>query len=50
VLRDSVRVLADTAERAEEIDLERALRSKNEAEQQLKRDRRGAISSAGRFA
>jgi F-type H+-transporting ATPase subunit epsilon len=35
VLPDQVRVLAETAERAEEIDLERAMRAKERAEQRL---------------
>ena len=39
VLRDSVRVLAETAEHAEEIDVERALRSKAKAEEQLKTEK-----------
>ena len=38
VLRESVRVLAETAEPAEEIDVERALRSKEKAEAELKHD------------
>src|SRR5678816_4551088 len=37
VLPDQVRVLAETAERAGEIDLERALKSKERAEQRLAR-------------
>jgi F-type H+-transporting ATPase subunit epsilon len=37
VLPDQVRVLAETAERAHEIDLERAMRAKERAEQQLSR-------------
>jgi|SRR5687767_11516570 F-type H+-transporting ATPase subunit epsilon len=36
VLPDKVRVLAETAERAQEIDLERATRAKERAEQRLK--------------
>jgi F-type H+-transporting ATPase subunit epsilon len=36
VLPDQVRVLAETAERAHEIDLERAIRSKERAEDRLK--------------
>ena len=36
VLPDQVRVLAETAERASEIDLERATRAKERAEQRLK--------------
>ena len=35
VLSDQVRVLAETAERAHEIDLERAMRAKERAEQRL---------------
>jgi F-type H+-transporting ATPase subunit epsilon len=35
VLPDQVRVLAETAERAQEIDLERATRAKERAEQRL---------------
>jgi F-type H+-transporting ATPase subunit epsilon len=38
VLRDRVRVLAQTAERAEEIDLERARKSRDQAAGQLKGD------------
>ena len=38
VLRDAVHVLARTAERSEEIDLERATRAKERAETELKRD------------
>jgi F-type H+-transporting ATPase subunit epsilon len=37
VLPDQVRVLAETAERAHEIDLERAMRAKERAEQRLSR-------------
>jgi F-type H+-transporting ATPase subunit epsilon len=37
VLPDQVRVLAETAERASEIDLERAVRSKERAEERLKK-------------
>ena len=37
VLRNSVHVLARTAERAEEIDLDRAMRAKERAETELKR-------------
>jgi F-type H+-transporting ATPase subunit epsilon len=37
VLQDQVRVLAETAERAQEIDLERAQRAKERAEQLLKK-------------
>jgi F-type H+-transporting ATPase subunit epsilon len=37
VLPDQVRVLAETAERANEIDIERALRSKERAEERLKK-------------
>jgi len=37
VLPDQVRVLAETAERSSEIDLERALKSKERAEQRLAR-------------
>jgi F-type H+-transporting ATPase subunit epsilon len=37
VLPDQVRVLAETAERAQEIDLERALKAKERAEQRLTR-------------
>ncbi|MNC97191.1 ATP synthase epsilon chain [compost metagenome] len=37
VINDQVRVLAETAERASEIDLERATRSKERAEERLKR-------------
>ena len=37
VLRDAVHVLARTAERAEEIDLDRAVRAKERAEAELKR-------------
>jgi F-type H+-transporting ATPase subunit epsilon len=37
VLPDQVRVLAETAERAHEIDLERALKAKERAEQRLTR-------------
>jgi F-type H+-transporting ATPase subunit epsilon len=37
VLPDQVRVLAETAERAHEIDLERAMRAKDRAEQCLHR-------------
>ena len=37
VLPDQVRVLAETAERAQEIDLERAMRAKERAEQRLSR-------------
>jgi F-type H+-transporting ATPase subunit epsilon len=37
VLQDQVRVLAETAERAHEIDLERAQRAKERAEQLLKK-------------
>jgi len=36
VINDQVRVLAETAERANEIDLERAIRSKERAEDRLK--------------
>jgi len=36
VLPDQVRVLAETAERANEIDVERAIRAKDRAEQRLK--------------
>jgi F-type H+-transporting ATPase subunit epsilon len=36
VINDQVRVLAETAERAHEIDLERATRSKERAEERLK--------------
>src|SRR5215471_17291256 len=36
VLPDQVRVLAETAERANEIDLERAMRAKERAEQRLR--------------
>jgi F-type H+-transporting ATPase subunit epsilon len=39
VLRESVRVLADTAEPAEEIDVERARRSKAKAEELLKTEK-----------
>ena len=39
VLRDSVRVLAETAEHAEEIDVERAERSKAKAEELLKTEK-----------
>jgi F-type H+-transporting ATPase subunit epsilon len=38
VLRDAVHVLARTAERADEIDLDRAVRAKERAEAELKRD------------
>jgi len=38
VLRDAVHVLARTAERSEEIDVERATRAKERAETELKRD------------
>ena len=37
VLPDQVRVLAETAERAQEIDLERAIKAKERAEQRLTR-------------
>ena len=37
VLRDAVHVLARTAERAEEIDVDRAMRAKERAEAELKR-------------
>jgi F-type H+-transporting ATPase subunit epsilon len=37
VLPDQVRVLAETAERANEIDLERAMKAKERAEQRLTR-------------
>jgi F-type H+-transporting ATPase subunit epsilon len=37
VLPDQVRVLAETAERAQEIDLERAMRAKQRAEERLAR-------------
>ena len=37
VLPDQVRVLAETAERAQEIDLERAMKAKERAEQRLTR-------------
>ncbi len=37
VLPDQVRLLAETAERAQEIDIERATRSKDRAEQRLSR-------------
>ena len=37
VLQDQVRVLAETAERANEIDLERAIRAKERAEQRISR-------------
>ena len=40
VLPDQVRVLAETAERAQEIDLERATRAKERAEQRLSERRR----------
>jgi len=39
VLRESVRVLAETAEPADEIDLERALRSKSKAEELLRTEK-----------
>jgi F-type H+-transporting ATPase subunit epsilon len=38
VLRESVRILADTSERAEEIDLDRAEKAKQRAERKLKAD------------
>ena len=38
VLRDAVHVLARTAERSDEIDLERAMRAKERAEAELKRE------------
>lgn len=39
VLRDSVRVLAETVEHADEIDVERAQRSKSKAEELLKTEK-----------
>ena len=50
VLPDQVRVRAETAERASEIDLERATRSKERAEERLKNAEAGVDSDRARLA
>ena len=46
VLPDQVRVLAETAERAQEIDIERATRAKERAEQRLSKGGEISITTA----
>ena len=50
VLPDQVRVLAETAERATEIDLERATRSKERAEDRLRKAEAGVDFDRARIA
>ena len=50
VINDQVRVLAETAERATEIDLERATRSKERAEERLKKPEAGVDFDRARIA
>jgi len=50
VLPDQVRVLAETAERAQEIDLERAMRAKERAEQRLSKGGDGIDYDRARVA
>jgi F-type H+-transporting ATPase subunit epsilon len=50
VLPEQVRVLAETAERAQEIDLERALRAKERAEQRLSKGGEGIDYDRARIA
>ena len=50
VINDQVRVLAETAERAHEIDIERATRSKERAEDRLKKAEAGIDFDRARIA
>ena len=50
VINDQVRVLAETAERANEIDIERATRSKERAEDRLKKAEAGVDFDRARIA
>jgi F-type H+-transporting ATPase subunit epsilon len=50
VINDQVRVLAETAERAHEIDVERATRSKERAEERLKKAESGTDFDRARIA
>ena len=50
VINDQVRVLAETAERANEIDIERATRSKERAEERLKKAEAGVDFDRARIA
>ena len=50
VINDQVRVLAETAERANEIDVERATRSKERAEERLKKAESGTDFDRARIA
>ena len=50
VINDQVRVLAETAERANEIDIERATRSRERAEERLKKAEAGVDFDRARIA